>query len=125
MNKNEYEILQTAIEYIEKLNKGIIQASSYYRNGQLTQGYEYVGVITDGIEWLIQVVTLTQDVLTTEIEINHINELISDYVDAMQNEDTILMADLLEYEIVEEMQRWYNILIESVNLFDDKSGDEA
>lgn len=124
MNSREYEILQTAIEYIERLNGGIIEVAACYRKGELIKGHEYIGVITEGMEWLIHVISQTKNVLVSPIEISSINKLISEYVNAMQNEDSILMADLLEYEIFEELQRWYDIFRESVKLIDNKIRNE-
>lgn len=125
MEKNKYEVLQTATEYIEKLNNGIMQAASYYRSGELAKGYKYVEMITEGIEWVIDAITLTQDVLVNEIEVDHIGALISEYIEAMENEDTVLMADLLEYEMVEEIQGWKEILVESIKIMEEKDSNEA
>ena len=125
MEKNKYEVLQTAMEYIERLNNGIVQAASYYRNGELAKGYKYVGMITEGIEWIVDVIALTQDVLIRKIEVGGIRDLISEYIDAMENEDTVLMADLLEYEMVEEIQSWKEVLVQSVKEMEEKDSDEA
>ncbi len=125
MERNKYEVLQTAIEYIEKLNNGIMQTASYYRNGELAKGYKYVEMITEGMEWVIDVITLTQDVLIREVKVDCIRDLISEYIEAMENEDTVLMADLLEYEMLEEMQGWREILVESIKEMGEKDSNEA
>lgn len=125
MEKNKYEVLHTATEYIERLNNGIMQTASYYRNGELAKGYKYVEMITEGIEWVIDVITLTQDVLIREIEVDCIRELVSEYIDAMENEDNVLMADLLEYEMLEQMQSWKEILVESIKTIEEKDSNEA
>lgn len=125
MEKNKYEVLQIAMEYIEKLNNGIMQAASYYRNGELAKGYKYVEMITEGMEWVIDVITLTQDVLISGVKLDCIRDLISEYIEAMENEDTVLMADLLEYEMLEEMQSWKEILVESIKEVEEKDSNEA
>ncbi|MBP3889437.1 MAG: hypothetical protein J6F30_17565 [Cellulosilyticum sp.] len=114
MSQDRYELLHTALEYAQRLNQGTIQASQYYRDGQFAKAHEYVAMITDGLEWLVNAVALTQDLLTQEVDVTVVNDLIAEYIEAVENDDIVLMADLLEYEIAETIQGWCEVLEETV-----------
>ncbi len=125
MKQDKYELLQTALEYAEKLNQGTIQAAQYYRNGEIAKGHEYVTMITEGLEWLINSLVILKDVLTQEIDVTTINDLIEEYITATENDDIVLMADLLEYEIAETIQSWYEVLAQTINQNIEMDIDEA
>lgn len=125
MKQDKYELLQTALEYAQKLNQGTIQAAQYYRNGEIEKGHEYVTMITEGLEWLINGLVILEDVLIKELDVTTINDLIEEYITATENDDIVLMADLLEYEIAETIQSWYEILAQTINQNIEMDIDEA
>lgn len=104
--KQKLEVLQAAYEYIEKLIDGINTCVNFYRVGDLGNAHQYILLIIDGLEWVINVIVGTQDVRKEVIEISNITDILNEIVEAMQNNDTTLIADLLEYEVLEQISKW-------------------
>lgn len=100
VDDNKKEALITAEKYIDSLKAGILQAVSYYQSGEESKGSALVIQICDGIEWLVKALTLCYDIINLQRNINILNEKLNEIVDAFENEDYVLIADLLEYEII-------------------------
>ena len=115
MQKEKIEILQTAVEYLERLYPAVIAATNDLRTGDITPAYKTLGSISEGLEWLFNVITLTQDV--HKIDAIALKNIMSEMIEALENEDSGLIADLLEYEIGDKLNEWYdtlNILLNEV-----------
>lgn len=114
MNDNK-EVLVTTVDYIDKLVDGIEKCTNFYRTGDLGSANDYIMLIINGLEWVINVINLTQNTRTVAIDTASIKEHLLEIVEAMENSDTTLIADLLEYEIMECLQDWQSSLQEELN----------
>ena len=76
--------------------------------------------IIDGLRWLIEAIRLTEDVQEEAIDILEIKNILGEMLEAFENEDNILLADMFEYELLEILERWHNILGKSIR---DKSNE--
>lgn len=115
------EILLSAYEYIPKLYKGIQTVVSQYRESKIIEANEMIVAITEGLQWLTEAIGLTRDAQKEAINVFEINDSIAEIIEALENEDTVLLADLLEYELLEKLQGWYDkigISIEGMNFQD-------
>lgn len=108
--EEKYEALKSANEYIERLLDGMRQCAEFFRMGELEDANKNILLIIDGLEWVMDVITLTQDVREKAIEVIQIKEILDEIVEAMENQDTTLIADLLEYEVVENVKLWKNMI---------------
>lgn len=109
------DTLHSAYEYLQRLYSGLNTAVGYFRVGEITKGYELIQGAVAGLEWLTEVVTLTQDILVEAVDINSFKETIGEIIDAIENEDSILIADILEYELMEQLEKWNDIIVASYN----------
>jgi hypothetical protein len=98
---NQVEVLVTVEEYIYELKKGITNVVQYIQDGQEQSAFKLIGQIADGIEWLLQAIKLTKDYHQGKVSDNNINEKLSEIVEALENEDYVLVSDLFNYEILE------------------------
>lgn len=99
--------LETVEEYIDILKKGILETAGYFQNGEEYKGNVFIPDITEGIQWIIDVIILTRDVQVETIDVSELKENLQEIVIAFESEDYILIGDLFEYEIVpifEEIQ---------------------
>ena len=96
----KFEALQTADEYLDKLKNGINKAINLIEEGNESRGCNYIADIAEGIDWVVKVVILTSDIQKEKIDYNSINEKLSEVVEALENEDYILLGDLFKYEIL-------------------------
>lgn len=100
MIEEKMEALKTADEYIDKLRNGINELVHFISEGKEEKAMEYIPLLSDGMLWVLQVLELTEDVHEKNIDINHINEKLNEVVEAVENEDYILIGDLFKYEIL-------------------------
>jgi hypothetical protein len=112
------ETLDEANEYLPKLKKGTKQTASLFRNSD-DKAIKNYQLILNGLEWYIEASSQITSLMNNEDYyqqgqnmINEINKILSDLMVAYNKEDFVLVADILEYEIVD--------IIEELNEFNDK-----
>lgn len=101
------EALQTADEYIERLQRGIEQVIEYYRDSKINEGSTLMIEIIDGLRWVVEVIELTQDIQVDKIDITDIKEVLKNIIDALDNQDNVFIADLFEYEVQGILQQYH------------------
>lgn len=114
MNEAQIEALKTADEYLDKLKSGINKAVNLFANDKQERGCDYLALISKGIEWIVEVVSLTKESQKEEIEIQNINEHLESIVEALENEDYTLVGDLLNYEVLPILENVHEKIKESV-----------
>lgn len=112
--KQQFETLQTANEYILKLEAGIVEGIGVFRGNKEGQAIEIIPYIIDGIEWLNDAMKLTVGIHKQEVNYDEVREKLVDVIDAFNNEDYILVGDLLEYEILPVLEQWKSIIRNSI-----------
>jgi hypothetical protein len=120
VNKN----LDNAELYLEKLIPGIEKAAELFQVEDETEANKFFLNIIDGIEWLSQVLDGVVSALNIDIENNKILgrtvhehqaqliDLTQQLVEANTNKDWVLVADLLEYEILPFYREWSKLIPE-------------
>ena len=117
INKN----IENADAYLIRLIPGIEKSVELFRIGNEQEANKFFVKIVDGIDWFSQVL----DIILTAKEISpetvfegksiqdrrtSLVGLTQQMVDANKNHDWVLLADLLEYEILPYYQEWSNLL---------------
>ena len=117
INKN----IENADAYLIRLIPGIEKSVELFRIGNEQEANKFFVKIVDGIDWFSQVL----DIILTAKEISpetvfegksiqdrrtSLVDLTQQMVDANKNQDWVLLADLLEYEILPYYQEWSNLL---------------
>lgn len=98
--KEKIEALTTASEYIERLEKGIEDISYYMEIENEVEACRIISDATEGIQWLLDVIRLTEDVHNKQLSTEKIEENLVEIVEALENEDYILVGDLFNYELL-------------------------
>ena len=108
---------QDAKEYLEKLISGFQKAADLFRMGNEQEANQYYLQVLDGIEWFSQVITLifsTQENKFEEKSLEkrqkQLTDLMAQMLEANQNQDWVLMADLMEYEMIPFYKVWQEVL---------------
>ncbi|MDK2800256.1 MAG: hypothetical protein PWQ70_1875 [Clostridiales bacterium] len=104
------EVLNTAYTYMEKLISGINAAVELFRAGNEYDALEYMKYIIEGLQWEIEVLALTRSEIVQDLNPDEINGFLTEMVNALENTDYVLLADLMEYEIMPILEKWYNAL---------------
>ena len=109
--------LTNAKEYLEKLVPGFQKAADLFRMGNEQEANQYYLQILDGIDWFSQViltiVNAQVDIFkeqTLEERQKKLTEFMAQMLEANQNQDWVLMADLLEYEMIPFYKDWQEVL---------------
>lgn len=114
MTNEQREALLSASTFNVKLIECVKAASENIRGGKIEDGYQSVAVMTEGIEWLIGVITVNSEVLIEKIDVMKLNDIIREMIESIENGDNGLLGDLLEYEILEILTEWQSILKDSL-----------
>lgn len=103
----ENEILELRIslaEYLSKMEPSIWDIVKWYRMGEWQEVGAQMTMLTDGLSWIIDAIHLTRDFHS--ISIIDIQVLLEEITEALENQDTVLLADLLEYELLPKISDW-------------------
>ena len=117
INKN----IENADAYLIRLIPGIEKSVELFRMGNEQEANKFFINIIDGIDWLSQVLDmiLTAKAISPDTVFDgksiqdrqaSLVDLTQQMVDANKNQDWVLLADLLEYEILPYYQEWSNLL---------------
>ena len=117
INKN----IENADAYLIRLIPGIEKSVELFRIGSEQEANKFFINIIDGIDWLSQVLDmiLTAKAISPDTVFDgksiqdrraSLVDLTQQMVDANKNQDWVLLADLLEYEILPYYQEWSNLL---------------
>ncbi|MFQ5443653.1 MAG: hypothetical protein ACE5EK_03445 [Nitrospinales bacterium] len=116
--------INNAEHYLQKLIPGIEKAAELFQTENEQDANKYFLIIIDGIDWFSQVldgVMKAAGLDPSSIELkgetlqnrkNHLIDLMGKMLDANQNKDWVLMADLLEYEIAPYYKEWTQLIPE-------------
>ena len=113
--------IENADAYLMKLIPGIEKSVELFRMGNEQEANKFFINIIDGIDWLSQVLdmilaakAISPDTVFDGKSIQDRQASLVDFtqqmVDANKNQDWVLLADLLEYEILPYYQEWSNLL---------------
>ena len=114
--------LANALDYLKKLIPGFEQAADLFRAGSEQEANKYYLQILDGIDWFSQVVSVIMspdegetelpdtDDESLEVRQKKLTDLMSQMLEANENQDWVLLADILEYEMVPFYKDWEKIL---------------
>ena len=110
--------LSNALDYLKKLIPGFDQAADLFRTGNEQEANKYYIQILDGMDWFSEVVNV---VMSSEgegqepenslrIRQAKLTDLMSQMLEANKNQDWVLLADILEYEMIPFYKEWQTIL---------------
>lgn len=94
------ELLKTTDDYIINFKSQISKAADCFQSGEDEKGFNMVPSIAEGIGWIVKSLNITKDVLNQDISVDNLNEKLNEIVEAMENQDTILIGDLFQYELI-------------------------
>lgn len=104
------EALKSAKEYLPKLIGGVDTIVELSQNGEYSKASQIVLDASDGFQWIIDLIALTKDELKKEVDESELVEKFSEIVEALENEDYILVSDLFEYEVKPILEGYLNVI---------------
>jgi hypothetical protein len=104
--EEKIEALQTAYEYIPKLNDAIAQVTGLFTEKKATRAYHLLTQIIDGVQWVLEALDLTSEVQLEKIDTQQLKGILKEFIEGMENDDHILICDMLQYEMTPILQEW-------------------
>jgi len=109
--------LANAKEYLEKLIPGFQKAADLFRMGNEQEAHKFYLQVLDGIDWFSQVVLNIVKSRGNQVEGQSLGDrqetltgLMAQMLEANQNQDWVMLADLLEYEMIPFYKDWQETL---------------
>ncbi|MGL5633626.1 MAG: hypothetical protein ACRCX8_03925 [Sarcina sp.] len=97
--EEKLEVLETANEYLFKLKNGVGQLVGFMNEERESEACMLIPDIAEGIGWIIDVIKLTEDVIGEVDGKENLEEQLIEVVNALENQDFVLVGDLFNYEI--------------------------
>ncbi|OFS19733.1 MULTISPECIES: hypothetical protein [Clostridium] len=94
------ELLETTREYLLNFNKCLLQVSEELRGGKEKKGLEMIPDITQGLEWIVVVIKDIKCIDVSNSDLEKLNSILREIVEALETQDNILVGDLFEYELI-------------------------
>lgn len=107
MNKEKKieEIFCSLVDYIPKLSKGIENIIKSIHGGDETKFLDMFVNAIEGMEWSIAAMHITKEIHNYN-DYDNINLVLKELLGAFESQDYTLIADLFEYEILPEINKW-------------------
>jgi len=100
------ETLEMANEYMDNLFSGVKNSVELLYSGNESEGFSLIPSICEGIKWITEVLVLTKNENENE-DLDLVNILhgkLEEIIESFENMDYILVADLLNYELLSVLQ---------------------
>jgi len=104
-------IIETLLEiesYLPRLKKGCIETADYYRKSELEKAYQKYELVINGLSWysesIFKIIKILDKIKFEKIindNLVYLNKHLEELQNAQSNNDNILIADILEYEIID------------------------
>lgn len=98
------ELKDSLVEYLSKVNDNIPNIVENFRVGKDQEAYQQMTLLMEGLAWISDAVHLTREF--HQVAVLEIKKMIEELHEALENSDTVLIADLLEYEINPKITSW-------------------
>ncbi|WP_297517630.1 hypothetical protein [uncultured Clostridium sp.] len=104
------EVLNTANEYLVNLKGGIENLVLLMNEEKEQQGCSIISEVAEGIGWILDVARLTSDIIGEAEGIDEMDNFLSEIVEALENEDYILVSDLFNYEVLPVLENLHEVI---------------
>ncbi len=100
--KYDQEILESIREYLPKLISGIESAVDSLRSQEIRKALEIFPLIMEGLDWVIKAFyNISEYIDNSVLDKSRLVDLTKELLEALENEDYVLLADMFEYEVLE------------------------
>lgn len=111
MNREEtLEIINEAHDYCEKLYSGMNSLVNNITERNLIDLETYFKNILEGFNWVLEVAVFTTNMYEGKIDLEAVQQKTIIYIEAYNNLDLLLVRDIVEYELMPQVEIFYNIL---------------
>lgn len=117
MEQQIKEIVETVIGYIERMKKHLPDIIKAYRKDDIQEAADQMIDLSDGLIWLEE--ALRHIPAVEEMSHAELKRIYREFIEAFEYKDYLLLADLLEYELIPMVEKLqtslYKVLSNSAN----------
>ncbi|MCK4257415.1 MAG: hypothetical protein KAX49_00460 [Halanaerobiales bacterium] len=117
------EGLIESINYLPVLGEGLNESTNHFREGNISKGIIIFEQSIDGLNWLNHLLTGVKVYIVSDERFNircnnyqedveGFSQIIKELLLAWENEDYVLIADLVEYELIPNLDKCHNFFVE-------------
>ncbi|TFE03941.1 hypothetical protein [Jeotgalibacillus salarius] len=97
------------IEYIPRLIQASEKIGEYLQAGEQYRGMKLLPDLFEGIQWVTNAIKgIEKNHISLDLNTEDINKYLIEIEQTLKNQDFVLLADLLEYEISPILESWLN-----------------
>jgi hypothetical protein len=100
------ELVDTAASYAGNLFNGLERTVNSLREDKVRTGLALFADAIEGIDWLTQSLSIVSTSGYDKFDIEPMKNYLSEMLEASENMDYVLLADLIEYEILPLIEDW-------------------
>lgn len=108
--EQNFERLQEAERYLGVMQDAVQTMIDDLKLEDTDNIFHMLGMLSEGIEWLLTVFELTKEIQVEEIDTSEINDTVATLVEGMENKDWMLLTDCLEYSLLEQVVEWKRLV---------------
>ncbi len=118
-------LLQEAVRQGGTLAQAVEQSATLFRVGSEEEANHYFAQVLEALRWLLQTGEGACRVLRVDLEtmslgetvpasryLKDLQDLLGEMLEVAENEDYVMLADLMEYELLPMVQEWQRLLQE-------------
>jgi len=107
---------------LEELRSTLLRTVDFFRAGNDESGMKLFIELVTGLEWFVTTIKSVGDIMQVDFsttvrngiplseEVDAMNRILRDIIGSQERRDWVLLADLLEYELEPQMERWLDLL---------------
>lgn len=111
-NDEVFQIVNEAYEYSIRLYNGMDSFVEKISSRDMKNLESSFKDILEGFNWLLQVIILLNKNGDKNIDLGSIEKKVKLFIEAYNNLDILLFSNIIEYELMPQVELFYNILSE-------------
>lgn len=113
--KAKLDTVRMLDEYLDALVEDVMAVSQVFRDNDVEVGINYIKFLVEGFQMVCEAVDGSSDILKGKIDLRNFIDKIKEMISGVNDQDYVLVADLLEYEISPILQSIKLITFNTIN----------
>lgn len=100
IKEQKMELKESLSEYLPNFINGTNQVVVMLQQGKSVVAYENIVTMIDGLEWILAAIPHLADFSDLNFDEDKVNQVLRELSEGLNHMDTVLISDLLEYELL-------------------------
>lgn len=104
------ERLQEAERYLGAVENAVYTMIEDLKAEKTEKTLDMLGMLSEGIEWLLTIFKLTEEIQIEKIETSEVVDTIATLLEGIEAKDWNLITDCLEYSLLVQVREWQRVV---------------